>query len=238
VKLIPAQYKELALTIGNASNSIWETFADIDGDNVPNNDIDALQVKLCRWQRRNFGDVSPVDKVDLHMSLGVIEELGETLSTPEIFGDKGMLDGIGDVCVYSGQLLNGNRLAIRPVMDFADVLAADWDNAPNPEEKPDGREGGPAGMLGRLAHVVLKHDQKIRGFDKREVWQPSLVYALACIMGWAKLDTYHTACEVVGDGATMPKWEQLLQRTYIDVGTKVVLKRNWTVDRVAGQTSA
>lgn len=233
MKFIPAAFKSSAVDIAKASNAIWETFAIIDGEEVPANELDAMQVRLCRWQRRNFGDVSPMDKMDLHMALGIIEESGEALDAPEIHGDKGKLDGLGDVCVYAGQLLNGNRMAIRPVMDLADLLAAEWDGNPEAQAKVK-----PESLQGQLSHVVLKHDQKIRGFDKPEIWMPSLAYHVAAIMAYVKCDTYWAAAELTELAEQMIKWDNLIQRTYIEVASAVVLKRNWTTDRIAGQTPA
>lgn len=225
------QYTQTAIDIANAANGMWETFADIDGENVPPNELDAMQVKLCRWQRANFGDVSPIDKVDVHMGLGVIEEFGETIGATELGGSKGKLDGLGDICVYAGQILNANRMAIRPVMDLADLIAADL----NDEDNQAAME--PAALSGSFAHILLKHEQKIRGYDKREVWLAQLAVHIAAFMAYAKMDimwTYYDSTDLdvhVND-------EQLIQRTYIEVGGGVVLKRNWTADRIAGQTPA
>ncbi len=215
-------YIEVSTSIANAANAVWENFATIDGEEVPPNTLDAMQVQLCRWQRRNFGDVSPIDKVDIHMGLGIIEEFGEALSATEMLGPKGKLDGLGDVCVYAGQLLNANRLAIRPVMDLADLLAADWDGDPDQPE--------PMKLAGLFSHVLLKHEQKIRGYDKRDVWLPALAYHVAAIIGHTKLDIIWHDRDITADN--------LIQRTYLDVGGSVVLKRNWTVDKLAGQTPA
>lgn len=231
-------YKQTATDIANAANAVWENYADLDGDRVPPNEIDAMQVKLCRWQRRNFGDVSPVDKVDVHMSMGIIEEFGEAISAEEIFGDKGKLDGLGDICVYAGQLLNANRLSIRPIMDLADLIWADWDGSEHAQKDCD-----PIALVGKFSHVVLKHEQKIRGYDKREVWMPALALHTAALIAYTKLDISHAVMETVVAIETMEmrdkvKDEQMIQRTYLDVGGSVILKRNWTADRIAGQTPA
>lgn len=229
-------YKQIATDIANAANGVWETYADLDGDNVPPNDLDAMQVKLCRWQRTNFGDVSPVDKVDVHMGLGVIEELGETLGAADIDGPKGKLDGLGDICVYAGQLLNANRMSIRPVMDLADLIAADLDGNEQLQNELE-----PAVLMGSFCHVLLKHEQKIRGYDKREVWFPELAFHLAAKMAWAKLDIIWADYERrQGQPEYLApiKEQDLIQRTYIEVGGGVILKRNWTVDKIAGQTPA
>lgn len=123
-----------------------------------------MQIALMRWQRDRFGDQ---DAHDLKMALGVVEELGETFAAGTA---EEALDGLGDVCVYAGQLLISNRLAIEPVLDLARVFVA------------AGGDLVPMLAAGNLAHTVLKGSQKIRGMADPEVYRAKLVECVAlCI---------------------------------------------------------
>lgn len=141
----------------------FETFA---GHNEPADvgTTDGMQIALMRWQRDRFGEQ---DAHDLKMALGVVEELGETFAAGTA---EEALDGLGDVCVYAGQLLISNRLAIEPVLDLARVFVA------------AGGDLVPMQAAGNLAHAVLKGSQKIRGMADPETYRAKLVECLAlCI---------------------------------------------------------
>lgn len=215
-----------------ASNAAWELWATIDSGKLPPDSVDAMQVTLVRWQQANFGSVSPTTHINEHMGLGVIEEFCELVTSPEPYGNKGKLDGLGDLCVYTGQLLNFNRMAIRPIMEFADILADEW-------LEEDGHDWQSERLIQRFNHIVLKHVQKIRGFDKLEIWRPALTEALAKLLAHGKLealgwistpDGYWTDDDLKGHPA--PKSDGLIQRTYIQVASEVVLKRDWVKDPV------
>jgi hypothetical protein len=221
--MVPETYRETVASLAAAAQAVWETFAALDGEELPPDEIDAMQVKLVRWERRNFGLVpQPLQ------SLGVIEEFGE-IDHAKTLDEK--LDGLGDICVYIGQLLNGNRLAIRPVIDLAEMLAADWDG--NEQAQAD---NPPAALLGMFAHTVLKREQKIRGYDDDAFWRTELVFSVACLMAHAKLDALFLDATLQSEAShyTCLPDAGLIRRTYIDVATKVVLKRNWAADKLAG----
>lgn len=223
-----ASFKEaITATVKLASNQ-FDSWCEPEQDQVDKDDINAMQIKLMIWQRKNFGDVSPIDKVDVHMTLGVIEEFAEALTADELHGGKGKLDGLGDTCVYQGQLLINNRLCIAPVMELADLII-DSDAL---------FESDHIELAGSFTHWVLKHEQKIRELAKshdpaaaKQTWLEGLVWHLACILAQTKADICWYAMQNSEDTI---KAKGLIQRTYIDVGQNVVLKRNWTADKVSG----
>jgi hypothetical protein len=222
------RYKQTALDISVTAQAAFGNWAALDGGQLPADPLDAMQVELCRWQRRNFGDVSPVNKIDIHMGMGIVEEFAEEHDAAQLKGDKGKLDGLGDICVYAGQLLIANRMALRPLMFFADLMANDW--VGDPDANTD-----PLSVAGKFCHVLLKRDQRIRGYDKSEVWVPALVSHLSAIMALAKLDILNSECEdgKIGDEGEMDE-DHLIQNTYLAVGGSVVLKRNWSTNRLTG----
>lgn len=202
----------------------WESFAaNTPVDGPPTNPIDALQVELVRWQRNNFGDQS-----DERYALGVIEEFGETLAADELDGPKGKLDGLGDICVYTGQLLNNNRLAIRPVLELARLCvssARDQDNRV-------AIYGGHAhiSIVGQLSHCVLKHAQKIRNWADPDVYRLHLVDKVAWIIASAELNIrWSYATEV----AFQPN---MAAGAYVKTANTVVLKRDWVSNPETGGT--
>ncbi len=135
----------------------FEEFAGLDAPNLPGDAVNAMQIRLMRWQHGLFSFEPRTH--DLVLALGVVEEIGETLQAKT---QEEALDGLGDVCVYAGQLLIANRLALAPVLELA--VTAD----------PDGPGG--------LAHVVGKRSQRTRGYDDDGKYRKALVVELAvCI---------------------------------------------------------
>lgn len=153
-----------------ASRNAFEAFAAMDAPELPADATDATQVALARWQAPRFANAPTSDP---HMALGIIEELGETFDAPE-FDDA--LDGLGDVCVYASQLATANRLAIGPVLDLARVLQTQLTGVQ------------PIGAAGFLAHLVLKHSQKIRGLADIGRYRRGLVACLALAVAKATDD--------------------------------------------------
>lgn len=217
-------YSTSIKTLTDTSLAVFNSFAACGiGDPLPGEPLDAMQIQLARWQRRNFGDVSPADKVDCHMALGVIEEFCEAIDAATLGGSKGKLDGLGDICIYAGQLLIANRMAIRPILVLADEMAADWDGLP---EAPTHEA-----IVGAFARTILKRDQRIRGFDKSDVWQPALAGTVAALIALVKVDIL--TCEA-DDSPEEPTDSDLIANTYLQVGGETVLKRDWTANRATG----
>ena len=179
----------------------FEAFAAMDAPEVPEDETNAMQLRLCRWQRDRFG--LQVETHDLRMALGIIEEMGETFDaeTAEL-----ALDGLGDTCVYAGQILLANRLAIAPVLDLARVFAA------------AGGELVPATGPSKLAHTVLKGSQKIRGLADSNVFRERLVEHVAMCIAKVIDDVE------VGHGIAVRAAE-----VYKIVGAEVMLRRQGDV---------
>lgn len=149
----------------------FEVFGYMNAPELPPDATDSMQVQLCRWQVSRFGLQS-----DERYALGIIEEVGETFEAEEA-GDA--IDGLGDVCVYSSQLCTNNRLALGPILDLARVFQARG-------------EVQPLLGVGKLAHCVLKHAQKIRGQANQEVYRLKLVETIALCVAKALDD-----CEIM-----------------------------------------
>lgn len=207
---------------------VFNSWAAIGEGELPSDPIDAMQVQLSRWQRRNFSDVSPVEKIDVHMALGIVEEFCECANAEIIGTNKGKLDGLGDLCVYAGQMLIGNRIAIRPVIAMAEDVASDWFSD---EQMPSSEK-----LIGDFVHATLKHDQRIRGMGNVDVWRAALCQHVARLMAFAKIDTFYCWSEALASDYDQIHltFERLIERTYLDVGEKVVLKRDWIANPVDG----
>lgn len=146
------------------SREQFEAFAS-SVDELPVDDTNAMQMMLMRWQHSMFGYDAATH--DLRMFAGIVEELGETFDAENA---EAALDGLGDLCGYVGHLLVNNRLAIAPVLDLARVFAS------------AGGEVEPRKGIGLLGHAVLKHAEKIRGFEDDDLYRAWLVeHAAMCI---------------------------------------------------------
>lgn len=152
--------------------AIFDEWAGMTAPDVPPDEVDAMQVVLARWQNDRFQS-APTS--DVHMALGVIEELGEAFD--EDAGPEESVDALGDVMVYAAQLCTANRLAVRPVIDLAILYL-----------KANHCHAQPVCLAGMLAHVALKHSQNIRGLGPAEVYRPRLVDALALMIAKALED--------------------------------------------------
>lgn len=166
--------KERLLDAVEATARAQERFAQwatVKASDMPDNmeRVDAMQVTLAAWQNDRFGHVPTSD---VHMALGVIEELGEAFD--EDAGPEDSVDALGDVMVYASQLCTANRLAVRPVIELAELYV-----------KTNRCYAQPITIAGMLAHVALKHSQNIRDLGPAKVYQPRLVDALAMMIGKA-----------------------------------------------------
>jgi hypothetical protein len=178
------------------ARKIFESWASIGGNELPADPLDAMQVQLMRWQRAKFGD-----QPDERMALGVIEEVTES-DTAESIDES--FDALGDVAVYSSQLLTNNRLAIKPLLQLAQMyqiqlLEATATATPKTtQELAESTAAGPlmqiAKVQGQLAQVILKGAQKIRGMDDRDRYHKRLLGSLAwCLARCAATATYRVS---------------------------------------------
>jgi hypothetical protein len=144
----------------------FENWAGMDAPDLPEDAIDAMQVRLARWQVRKF------DRCDhLEQTLGVIEELGESYDADTV---EEALDGLGDTLVYAGQLCITARLALGPILALAEAWHRDPGAVPGKWQ--------PVSAAGYLAHVTGKRQQRTRGFADDAHYRRELVRALALVI--------------------------------------------------------
>jgi NTP pyrophosphatase (non-canonical NTP hydrolase) len=132
------------------SHEVFESYAAMDAPDLPANERSALQVRLARWEVREFG-YQPIERA----VLGIGEEIGE-LAGATSDGDRE--DAVADILIYAMQVATAMRL------DFW-ALAAwpwDWDETPS-TTLPRERVPALAVAYGAIAHAVLKRSQGIRG---------------------------------------------------------------------------
>jgi hypothetical protein len=176
----------------------FESWAGLDAPHLPADPVDAMQLRLARWQVRNFGPQS-----DERFSLGVIEECGEL---DEAIAADAAIDALGDVLVYAGQLAISNRLALGPLLT------------------PVGKAGRLLATAGKLAHVVLKRSQRIRGgAGSIEQYRADLAGSISRVADAA----LEVADRICADGFLRPA------EVYLRIGEQV-LARNWISNPTTG----
>lgn len=144
-----------------AARRIFESFAGYSATSLPPDlhPIDALQLLLSAWQAHNFDGTS-----DVLTTLGIGEEIGEMADAAT---REEIDDAIGDVAIHCCQLATSNRLAFRALVDDGGAFA-------DPIES----------HLGRLCHLVLKREQRIRsGRSPVEMYRSVLADAIAGLLG-------------------------------------------------------
>lgn len=200
------------LDLWRESRGRFEQFAGMGGDQLPEDAIDAMQVKLLRWQRRNFDEAS-----DLMQAAGVSEEMSELMEAVEDGNAAEVEDAFGDTMIYAGQLLAANRMAMQPLLLGAGPAA------PLPRFV-GGREQI---LTGRLQHVALKRAQGIRGLGDAEDYRRAIFATLLEIVRIA-----HRRAAAFAD--CPPGGRLSIQfSTYCKVGARVSA-RNWRADPLAG----
>lgn len=148
------------LLVAEAARSAFDAYGAFGGD-VDKADFDVhvkLQIRLSRWQVENFG-VQPTYR----QLLGCIEEVGELLEAVEDGNEEAVVDAFGDFQVFSAQLCTAMRL------DFG-TLARDAFHGTHFTPGSDGFTVwvNLSKALARLAHVTLKNEQNIRGYEDVE----------------------------------------------------------------------
>ena len=71
-----------------ASRAAFELWAHLDAPHLPADPIDAMQLRLARWQSRNFAETG-----DALIALGIGEECGELSQAVK---DADVVDALGD----------------------------------------------------------------------------------------------------------------------------------------------
>lgn len=186
------------------ARQIFESFAGLPAGTMPDDPIDALQVRLAAWEAgQPFHVVS-----DLPVALGIGEECGE-LADAETTEEE--IDAVGDVAIYVCQVATRNRLAMRWILD-----------APSSKKKHrDPWHRDPwrnlVSALGRVKHLVLKRSQRIReGLLPVEEYRELLATALA--------DVTFAVERAAGRRA---------EDAFLDTASRI-LARDWNADRAQG----
>lgn len=130
------------------AHNAFGAYAGMDGELVPPDPFSALQVRLARWQNKNFGPQN-----EERFVLGIVEEIGELEGARTMAEQK---DAVGDAMVFATQLCTLQRL------DFGTILSYVPDLSGGPRESPVLLQ-----CLGQLSHIALKASQKIRGFEDK-----------------------------------------------------------------------
>lgn len=117
------------------AKEVFDSYCAMDGDELPENPYSALQVKLYRWQQRNFGLAS-----NFQLLAGITEEVGELahamlknsqrirgMADPQVFREAAG-DAIADQMVYQIQLCTSLRLDWWTLLSetAANVMSRDW----------------------------------------------------------------------------------------------------------------
>jgi len=198
----------------------FETWAAIDKGDLPEDAVDAMQIRLMRWQRDRFGL-----QTDERLALGIIEEVTET----DIASDANeAFDGLGDACVYSSQIATNNRLAIRPIIALAHHMVVEL----IAERAAQREQPGPGSMLpiiiapGILAQVALKRAQKVRGLDDDSKYRLQLTGALAACIA-------HCTIGVMTKGVPIEQYR--IEDVFLEVG-EAVSQRNVGHDAIPKDT--
>ncbi len=135
-------------------------YAAMDAPELPGYRTGALQVRLCRWQAKAYG----LEKgTDLHLALGIVEELGEFEEAVEHADED---DAIADVMIYSIQLCTSLRL------DYGTLLRYAFEERKNVPPTTDIIHAG------RLCHAILKGSQGIRGLGDRSKYRERVANCL------------------------------------------------------------
>lgn len=155
-------------TLYTTARATFESWAALDAPHLPADPIDAMQVRLLRWeQAQPFWRVS-----SLPVALGCGEEAGELADAVR---HHEIVDAVGDVAIYACQVATRHRLA------FDEILDAASDSDLN-HMHDEWRELLSA--LGRVQHLILKREQGIRiGAESDEVFGEALANAIARLIG-------------------------------------------------------
>lgn len=181
------------------ARAAFDTYATMGAPQLPGDAMSAVQVQLYRWQVRNF-DLQPAAR----FVLGIVEEVGEMGEAVEHDDRDAILDAIGDACIYATQLATTQRL------DFGALLWASQELA----------HSQPVDVaLGRIAHAVLKTEQRIRGFDDPEKGRFEVANALLQLLHRLRTIARYMQSE--------------LPDVYLDTAEQV-LKRDWVADPMTG----
>jgi hypothetical protein len=157
-----------------AARDVFDAYAGMDTPHLPPGKWSALQVRLFRWEMRNFG-YQPAVRV----AAGVAEETCDELflALAERTRPEAVVDAVGDAMIYGTQVATSFRLDFGTIWETAKLEAV------SPRLEP--HEVMAIGA-GRICHVALKSEQRIRGMDDREVARRAMANALGWLLAGAR----------------------------------------------------
>lgn len=189
-----------------AARTRFEEWCGLHAPDLPADPIDAMQLRLARWEVRQ-----PFWRADaVFAALGCCEEVGERASADS---PDDVEDAVGDIAIYAGQVAIRNRLAMSELFDAADgayrmpTLHSDkWRNLCDAQ--------------GRVAHLALKRSQRIReGAMPDEEYRVLMAEALAALLAAVESTTYRSG--------------RSARDCYLIVGARI-LARDWNANRSTG----
>jgi hypothetical protein len=165
--------------------------------------LDHIQEEHAEWSRRNFGDnISKVTGGNLGSIpavLGIIEEFGEWAAAKDLSDDEE--DGCGDIIIF--------------VCDFCTregiKLSLLWPQAIAAAEHKFDHVMYASDATGKLAHVVLKRHQGVRGFADDAKYVLRRNEALVGILAYL-IHYYEDSQEVIRN--LDKTWAKVKQRNY------------------------
>lgn len=174
--------------IASAAHARFETFAGVDAKDADAlaqlHPLDAMQVRLAAWQARNFGVPAMTQLV-----CGVVEELGEWVDAEDGGAE---FDAVADVAIYLSQLLTMARLSLSSIIDATFGLD---------RIRSFGWQGDVI-----LAHVALKHEQRIRGLDDPRLMRCGIAAGAAMVMATVDADDASRALLAVAPRVLARDW--------------------------------
>lgn len=221
----PTEYDKRLFEMSRAA---FDKYAALDGDprEAGLNELQCVQVDLMRWARTNFG-LQPIT----YMALGIAEEAGELAEALEDVAKYGgdptndaIRDACADILVYACNDCTTMRLDFDQLSEGLpgyNELSADYvreyaDNGDHSDEEFPWTCGDLDKAVGRLAHVTLKTEQKIRGYNDANKSRFGIAQALSRVI----------ACVLhVGEVC-----EFNIRQAFIATTTEV-MQRDWKNDR-------
>lgn len=173
-------------------------------------DVSCRQIEMLRWERHNFGLQSPITGL-----MGILEEFGELAAADNAAESY---DAVGDILVFASNMFSKYRLAIAPMLE---QLQSSGFTGPPCLKYSDRNYGDKIEVrVGWANHVMLKSQQKIRGYEEPETVRRDIccvIYKLLC---------RESVSDVLSTDST-------LEDIFLNVSSAVLI-RDWTKNKETG----
>ena len=188
----------------------WATLSGPPGSEGWIDPVSCRQIEMLRWERRNFGLQSPITGL-----MGILEEFGELAAADNAAESW---DAVGDILVFASNMFSKYRLALAPMLE---ELQTGGFTGPPCLKYSDRNYGDKLEVrVGWANHVMLKSQQKIRGYEEPETVRRDIccvIYKLLCRESVS--DVLSTECT--------------LEDIFFHVSS-TVLTRDWTKNKETG----